>query len=138
LYERGLADARAAFAKGGSPESLAPVREAIAALDAIARGRPGAAEIARLTLHAAAAAAQSERDEMTVYIEQAIRMELLQREAGQPGPPGVSALEVAGDLWLQLYGYEEARRAYLRAAEHLGMTPRIAAALERLAARSSP
>lgn len=136
LYEQGLRDARAAFAKGGSPESLAPVRAAIAALDTIAQGRPGPADIARLTLQAAAAAAQSERDEMTAYIEEAVRREIVQREAGQPGAPGVSSLEVAGDLWLQLFGYEEARKAYLRAAEYLGMTPRVREGLDRIAARS--
>jgi hypothetical protein len=48
----------------------------------------------------------------------------------------VSPLEVAGDLWLQLYGYDEARAAYLRAAAYLGMTPRVKAGLDRIAART--
>ena len=135
LYTRGLADAHAAFAKGAPPESLAPVREAIAALLKISGERPGPAEIARLTLHAAAAGAQSERDEMALYLDQATRMEVLQREAGQPGAPGVSALEVAGDLWLQVFRYDEAITAYERAAQYVGMTPGIRDGLARARAR---
>ncbi|MBM3819501.1 MAG: hypothetical protein FJW14_10885, partial [Acidimicrobiia bacterium] len=125
IYTKGLADARAAFEKGAPPESLVPVREAIAALLKISGERPAQAEIARLTLQAAAAGAQSERDEMTLYLDQATRMEILQLEAKQPGAPGVSALEVAGDLWLQVFRYDEAIEAYARAAQYLGETPRI-------------
>ncbi len=135
LYTQGLADARAAFVKGAPPESLAPVRQAIAALGNISQERPGPAEIARLTLQAAAAAAQSERDEMALYLEQATRMERLQFEAGQPGAPVVSAHEVAGDLWLQVFRYDDAVRAYLRAADYVGMTPRVTEGLARARAR---
>jgi tetratricopeptide (TPR) repeat protein len=135
IYMKGLADARAAFEKGAPPESLAPVREAIAALLKISQERPGQAEIARLTLQAAAAGAQSERDEMALYLDQATRMEVLQRDARQPGAPGVSALEVAGDLWLQVFRYDEAIKAYERAAQYLGETPRIRDSLARARAR---
>src|SRR5262245_47926335 len=96
LYIRGLIDAREASRQGGSPESLAPVREAIAALERIANGRPGSAEISRLMLQAAAAAAQSEREEMRLYLDTAIRMETLQRAAGMPGAPVIDATEAAG------------------------------------------
>jgi hypothetical protein len=131
IYLQGLAAAAEAYKQGGSPESLVPVNEAIAALGMIARGRPGSAEIARLVLLAAAAAAQSERDEMGVYLVHATDMEVLQLNAGQPGAPGLSALEAAGDLWLQVHRYDDAKRAYERAAALLGMTPRIKAGLER-------
>lgn len=135
LYAKGLADARAAFGKGAPPESLVPVREAIAALLKISEERPGQAEIARLTLQAAAAGAQSEREEMALYLDQATRMEVLQLEAKQPGAPGVSALEVAGDLWLQVFRYDEAIKAYERAAQYLGETPRLREGLARARAR---
>jgi hypothetical protein len=131
IYLRGLDAAAEAYRQGGSAESLVPVNEAIAALDGLALGRPGPAEIARLVLVAAGAAAQSERDEMGAFITHAVEMELLQRAAGQPGAPGVSALEAAGDLWLRVHRYEDAARAYERAAMYLGMTPRIAAGLAR-------
>jgi hypothetical protein len=135
LYVRGLVDAREAFRQGGPPESLIPVRRAIAALEAIAQSRPGPAAIARLVLHAAAAAAQSERDEMRLYLESAIRMETLQRAASQVGAPLVTAAEMAGDLWLQVHRYEEARQSYADAARQVGSTPRVLAGLARAAVR---
>jgi len=134
LYIRGLVDAQEAFRQGGSPEALIPVRGAIDALARIALNRPGPAEVARLALIAAAAAAQSERDELRLYIDSAVRMESLERAAGQPGAPIVPAVEVAGDLWLQVHHYEEARRWYLEASGQLGMTPRIRTGLARVEA----
>jgi hypothetical protein len=134
-YLHGLINAGEAFREGGAPDALAPVREAIASLHAHANGRPGAAEIARLALHAAAAAAQSERDEMGLYLESALDMETLQRMAGLPGAPLVSAAEVAGDLWLQVHRYEDARRAYTDAAASAGSTLRILSGLARVARR---
>jgi hypothetical protein len=131
VYLRGLEAAAEAYTQGGSDESLAPVREAIAALAAISGGQAGSAEIARLVLVAAAAAAQSEREEMGAYLTHATEMEVLQLAAGEPGAPGVSALEAAGDLWLQVHRYDDAIRAYERAARYLGMTPRIQAGLAR-------
>lgn len=134
-YIRGLLEAREAFRDGGPGEKLAPIRQAIASLEAIAKGRPGSAEIARLTLHAAAAASQSERDEMSLYLETALEMESLQRMAGSPGAPLVTVAEVAGDLWLQVHRYEDARRAYTEAADRGGFTLRILSGLARTARR---
>jgi hypothetical protein len=131
LYLRGFAAAVEAYDQGGSDESLVVVRDAIAALEKVSGGKPGPAEIARLVLVAAAAAAQSEREEMGAYLTHATDMEMLQIAAGQPGAPGISALEAAGDLWLQVHGFDEAIRAYERAAAVLGMTPRIAAGLSK-------
>ena len=135
LYLRGLVDAREAFRQGAPPESLVPVREAIASLQANALSRPGPAEIARLLLQAAAAAAQSERDEMALYLDAAGQMEALQRAAGQPGAPVLGSLEVAGDLWLQVFRYADARRNYVQAAEQGRGTLRVLAGLARTAAR---
>jgi hypothetical protein len=134
-YARGLMAAQEAFRQGGSFESLASVRQAIAGLDAISKGRPGAAAVARLVLQAASAAAQSELDEMRLYLESAIQMESLQRAAGQPGAPLVSAGETAGDLWLQLHRYEDARRAYVETRARTGGTARVLAGMGRAAQR---
>jgi hypothetical protein len=134
-YARGLMAAHEAFRQGGSFESLAPVRQAIAGLDAISKGRPGAAAIARLVLQAASAAAQSESDEMRLYLESAIQMESLQRAAGQPGPPLVSAAETAGELWLQLHRYDDARRGFAEARAQMGGTARVLAGIGRAAQR---
>lgn len=133
VYVRGLLVARDAEREGGSPESLMPVRQAIAWLELVAKGRPGPAEIARLMLQAAAAAAQSEREEMRLYIDTAIRMETLQRAAGLPGAPLVAAAEAAGDLWLQVHRYDDARRAYDEAAERFGWSLRTLAGTARAA-----
>jgi hypothetical protein len=134
-YLSGLDAAREAYRQGGSPESLAAVIQAMAVLEARAGGGPRPAQIARVVLQAAAAAAQSERDEMSLLLDYAVRLEAVQLEARQPGLPVVTAHEVAGDLWFQVHGYEEARRAYLLAAERIGPTPRLTLGLARAAAR---
>ncbi len=134
-YLGGLLAAREAYRDGGSAESLAPVRAAIAALEQIGGGIAGPAEIGRVTLLAAAAAAQSERDEMAVFLDFALRMEALQLAAGQPGAPGVAAHEVAGDLWLQVHRYADAARAYEEASRRIGDTPRVWLGRARAAAR---
>ena len=120
VYLRGLVDAREAFEDGGTVAALTPVYGAIEALATLSQGRRGSAEIARLVLQAAAAAAQSERDEMRLYLDTAMQMELIQSAAGLPGAPLVSATEIAGDLWLQVDRYEDARQMYDDAADRVG------------------
>jgi hypothetical protein len=135
VYLAGLSAALDAYDQGGSVESLAPVREAISALEKLSGQGPGPAEIARLVLVAASAAAQSEREEMGAFLTHATSMESLQLAANQPGAPVLSAHEVAGELWLQVHQFDDARAAFERAATQVGMTPRIAAGLARAAAR---
>ena len=135
LYLGGLSAAIEAYKQGGSEESLVPVREAIAELEKMSGQRPGAPEVARLVLVAAAAAAQSEREEMAAFLTHAIGMESLQFAAAQPGAPVLSAHEVAGELWLQVHRFDDARAAFERAVEQVGTTPRITAGLARAAAR---
>jgi hypothetical protein len=136
LYLRGLVAAQDAYGAGGSAESLAPVRAASARLAAIAAGSGGPAEVAGLVLQAAAAAAQSEREEMAVYLEQALRLEVLARAQGRAGAPVITAHEAAGDLWLRVHRFDEARAAYALAAEQMGVTPRIMLGRARLADRA--
>jgi hypothetical protein len=122
LYLQGLLDARAAARVGGTAEALAPVRRAIAALEVIAGNQPGPAEIARLTLQAAAAASQTERDEMRLYLESAVRMETLLASGARERLLVVHAMDVAGSLWLQVDGYAEAARAYQESVKQHGMS----------------
>lgn len=133
-YLRGWIAAREAYRAGGSPESLRPVLQAIAMLEN-SGGKSGPAQIAALVLQAAAAAAQSERDELALMIDYAVQLEDRSLTAKLPGLPMVTAHEAAGDLWLQVHRYDDARHAYMRAAERVGMTPRITLGLARLAAR---
>lgn len=133
-YLRGVLAAREASRAGGSSESLEPVREAVDALGPLAR-ETTAAEVARAVLLAASAAAQSERAEMAVYLDLAVDLERQQAAIGAPGAPVLPAGEVAGDLWLQVHGFAEARAAYLRAAPPGAPTPRVLAGLARAAVR---
>jgi hypothetical protein len=133
-YLRGLIAAREAYRYGGSPESLEPVKLAMSQLASRAE-ETRAAEIARIVLMAASAAAQSEREEMGLLLEHATTLERQQRSAGLPGAPIVTAQEVAGDLWLQVHRFEDARRAYLGAAEEVGSTRRVTLGLARTAFR---
>jgi hydroxypyruvate isomerase len=120
-----------ALTYAGNEASLAPVRDAIALLDRMAGGTPGPAEIARYVLAAAADAAQDERDEMALFLEHAVALERTQLDAHQSAAPGMTAHEAAGELWLRVYRYEDAKRAYERARAVIGSTPRIESGLAR-------
>jgi hypothetical protein len=73
---------------------------------------------------------------MALFLAQAVDLEARQLAAGERGAPLSSAHETAGDLWLQVHRYEDARLAYQRAAALLGDTPRLAAGFARVAART--
>ena len=133
-YVHGLIAARDAYRYGGSAESLEPVKLAIKQLESRSPGS-SAAEIARVVLQAASAAAQSEREEMGLLLEHALNLEKQARAAGQPGAPIVSAFEVTGDLWLQVHRFEDAHRAYVAASAQVGSTRRITLGLARTAFR---
>ncbi len=137
LYLRGLVAAQEAYAVGGSPESLAPVRGAIATLMAVGPSHETSAEIASAVLQAAAAAAQSEREEMALYLAHALRLEVVERARGRPGAPVVTAHEAAGDLWLRVHRFDDAQTAYDVAAEQVGATPRVILGRARVASRQT-
>jgi hypothetical protein len=136
IYLRGLTAAQAASALGGSAESLQPVDDAVAALQRLSP-RHVSAGIARDVLMAAAAAAQSERDQMSLYLLQALQLESLQLIARQPPAPMISAHEMAGELWLRVYRYAEARQAFLDAFKAVGPTRRVLLGLARAEARAA-
>jgi hypothetical protein len=134
-YLEGLLGAREAVKQGGTLESLREVRSAANALSRRAEGGQRRWEAASLGLRAVAAASQYERDEMAVYLAEATRIEGLLLAASQPGAPLVTAHELAGDLWLQVHRFEDARRAYALAAQRIGRTPRVRLGLARVAVR---
>ncbi len=99
LYLRGWIAAREAYRVGGSPDSLRPVLQSIATVkDTL--GQSGSPQIAALVLQAAAAAAQSEREELALMIDYAVQLEDRNLTAGRPALPMITAHEAAGDLWL--------------------------------------
>lgn len=134
IYGRGLLSAREAARLGGTVESLADVRSAVHELAWVSNDGRAAAEIASLVLQAAASAAQYERDEMAVFLDEAARIESLQLAAHQPGAPLITAHEVAGELWLQVHRFDDARRAFERAAAQVGDTGRVRLGLARASA----
>ena len=129
IYLTGLVAAEEAWRQGGTETALAPVRAAVANLE-MRKGQP-AADIARLVLLAGAAAAQNERDELSLLLLQAMQIERLQRAAGEPGLPYLAAHEAAGDFWMRVSRYGEAVRAYEAAIEQIGATERLEANLAR-------
>ena len=137
LYLRGWIAARDAYRAGGSPESLAPVQGTLDQMDMEPLRSRGDAEIARFVLRAAMAAAQSERDELSLLIEHAVDLEARRRSANLSAAPIISAHEAAGELWLQVLRYQDARNAYLRARERMGPTRRVLLGLARTAVRLS-
>lgn len=134
-YLEALAAARAAYALGGPVDALAPVRALAASLGARSGGAPGTLELQRLLLLAAAAAAQSEREEMRLLLDHATTMETLLVAGGQPAAPVVPAHVLAGELWLQVHRYEDARGAFELAAETTGPSLRVRLGLARALAR---
>ena len=134
-YAEGLLAAQEAAKAGGTMESLREVRSAANGLSRRAEGGDRRWEIASLLVRAAAAAAQYEREEMAVYLAEATRLEQPLLAARLPPVPLISAHECAGDLWLQVHRFEEARKAYAAAAEQVGRTGRVQLGEARAAAR---
>ena len=132
-YIRGLIAARQADAQFGSAASLEPLKQAISSLESNAAQNPSARAMVAV-LRAAIPAAQHERPEMALRIEEMLRHESLQLEAKQPPLPVLSAHEAAGYFWLQLHLYVEAGRAFDAAAQAVGRTPYVLLGHARTAA----
>lgn len=108
----GWVAARELAPKGGALELLGPVNLRLRALD----GLPGvAARYADVAIRAAVSAAQDERDEMEVFLAHARDLSDTMALAGAPAQWPLPIDELAGELWLEVDRYPEARDAYLRA-----------------------
>lgn len=134
-YLEALLSAPEAVKQGGTIDSLRDIRSAVNALSRRSEAGERRWEVASLALRAVAAASQYERDEMAVYLAEATRLEGLLLAASLAGAPSITAHELAGDLWLQVHRFEDARRAYTLAAERVGRTPRVRLGLARVAIR---
>lgn len=112
----GWLDARTLAPAGGAPWLVAPVAAAIEELERVAGG-PAAleAEYAQVAVRAAAAAAQDERAELSLLLtharDLAERIGARGRRAVWPRPYNL----LAGELWLEVDRYDEAREAFERA-----------------------
>ena len=102
-----------AVARGGSEESLAPVREALAVLEPGGRATTVAAAYAAAIAHAAAAASQHEREEMRVWLEHAAGLAARLPSGSRPWPLPPDVAE--GELWLVVQDPALADPAFTRA-----------------------
>ena len=136
-YVEGLLGAAEAARQGGTVDSLRDVRSAVHALLWRAAGKGGVPNQRSLdrgqpprhrAIPAVAVKKQVDCRLALRYVEQTeVLVDL---------PDRIHRLhELAGDLWLQVHRFEDARRAYERATEHVGRTSRITFGLGRAAAR---
>ena len=111
---RGWHAAGAADARGGAPDTLADVTAAITTLDQLGPGVSAAGYAAAL-LHAATAAAQDERDELRLWLDQA--RDVSRRIAlAEPAPRWPLPIDRAeGELWMRVDDFELAERAFTTA-----------------------
>jgi tetratricopeptide (TPR) repeat protein len=130
-YARGLAAARA-IGRSENLAALPAARESLAKLEAAAgtAGPYSAPELRRIVLMAAIVASQDEREELKILLTHgaALAARLSDRCAASFG-------ELAGDLWLQVDRYEDARRAYTAALRLRPTRARIRLGLARAASR---
>lgn len=111
-------EARAVAALGGPVERQGPVRRALAALNDLRGGSLDLeVEYADTAIRAAIAAAQDERPEMELLLtharDLAERLSDRSRRAVWPRPFNL----LAGELWLEVDRFEEARAAFERAVK---------------------
>jgi hypothetical protein len=131
----GLLAAPAAVSTGGTTDSLRDLRSAANALSRRAEGGERRWEVASMMMRAVAAASQHERGEMAIYLAEATRIEGVLQAAKMPRVPLISAHELAGELWLQVHRFEDARTAYQKAEQAVGRTGRVRLGLARAAVR---
>ena len=107
LYVRGILAARAAW-PGGKAEPLRIAATAADTLDARASagGRWNRREVRRISVLAAIAAAQEERDEASLLLTHAGHLDTQLRDAGLPTTTCCRWRNWRGNLWLQVDRYE--------------------------------
>jgi tetratricopeptide (TPR) repeat protein len=135
-YARGLGAARSAW-PGGRPDRLALAREAVGRLEELgaSAGRQGTVEIERLGVLAAIAAAQEEREEMHIFLTQAIWIDERRPDRPRVVQPVLPIRELAGDLWLLVARFADARDEYATVLQSHSERARALIGLARAAAR---
>lgn len=133
MYLRGLVAARSAEEQFGTAAAIQPLKDFITRMEPYAAADP-VVRAMQAVLRAAMPAAQHERPEMELLIDEMLRREGVQLAAGLPGLPIVSAHEAAGQFWLFLHAYEDAARAFDLAAARIGDTPLVILGQARAAA----
>ena len=135
VFAAGLDEALRAW-PGGDRTRLASARAALAALDDLGAGDPRS-ELAwaRTMVEAAIAASQDEHPQMALLLAHAADLETQLIAGGRVHLPLLPTRELAAELWLRTYRYDDARRD---AGAVLAASPRRispAVVLARTAAR---
>jgi hypothetical protein len=119
LARDGWTAARAAAAHGGSPESLAPVRKTLVEIETVTKGTLWhlQGEYARSLIAAAMAAAQNEHEELDLQLVHARGLAERLATSAYPARWPLAIDEAEGELYLAVYRYADAARAYHRAGK---------------------
>jgi hypothetical protein len=104
--------ARELAPKGGAVALLGPVNDRLRALDTI---NATSARYAEIAIRAAVSAAQEEREELALLLEHARSLSLQMELIGAPAQWPLPIDELAGELWLEVDRFTDARDAYERA-----------------------
>ena len=119
LARDGWAAARAAAQHGGSPESLAPARRNVEEIEKLTKGTVWhlQGEYARTLIAAAIATAQNEHAELELQLVHARDISERLTTSSYPARWPLTIDEAEGELYLALYRYVEAGRAFARAGK---------------------
>jgi hypothetical protein len=119
LARDGWAAARAAAQQGGTVESLAPARRDAAEIEKLTQGTLWhlQGEYARALISAAIAAAQNEHGELDLQLAHARSMSERLATSTYPARWPLAIDEAEGELYLSVYRYADAARAFVRAGK---------------------
>ena len=117
LARDGWTKARAAAEQGGAPESLAPVRKTLEELEQLTQGTLWhlQGEYARAVIAAAIAAAQNEHGELDLQLAHARGLSDRLVTSAYPARWPLAINEAEAELYLAVYRYADAARAFRRA-----------------------
>ncbi len=138
LVVRGWEQARELVRVAGAPSELGPVNDSLRQLDRVRDTDVPAAvrrqvDYGEAAIRAAVAASQDEREEMAVFLEHAAALSAAALPVDRPAWP-LAIDEAAGELWLEVDRFAEARDALERAVRPSG-TARSWLALARVRQR---
>jgi hypothetical protein len=115
-FAQGYAAARLAW-PGAKADLIAEAGICARTLEQLGHDAVSITELYRVLVRAAIAAAQEESPEGELLLAHAASLERRLIDTGQIDTPLQPASEIAGDLWMQLYRDDAARRAYRAALE---------------------
>jgi hypothetical protein len=119
LARDGWSAARAAAKHGGSPDSLAPAQRTLVEIEKVTQGTLWhlQGDYARAVIAAAMAAAQNEHGELDLQLAHARTIADRLTTSAYPAQWPLAIGDAEGELYLAVYRYADAGRAYRRAGK---------------------